>query len=261
VLQRYADGPTGELGYELEVLRRLRVLGWPVAEVMEQPLVGGGATWCLFSFLPGAPRAKADAKEQRSRGRLLAALHEATASMTDLGQRGGFDRCDAIVLDPELEVAVRAYERVRPAEARMMRWHIDRARERFASLDLAGVEEIVLHGDFASWNVLFDGDELSGILDFEATHMNFRVADFALAWRGHYDEVVHGYEEVHPLSDLDWKLLVPTFWSWLLMGVKEEIESMLGGGREIHGFDWQIKQLSRRTKLFGELAEPYDAGA
>ncbi len=82
-------------------------------------------------------------------------------------------------------------------------------------------------------------DRLSGVLDFESTHLDFRVADFALSWRGSYDEVVHGYEAVHPLSDLDWQLLVPVFWGWLFLGVKDEISAMLSGQAAIHGFDWQ----------------------
>ena len=108
-----------------------------------------------------------------------------------------------------------------------------------------------------AWNLLFDDDTLSGVLDFESTHLDFRVADFALAWRGTYDAVVHGYEEVRRLSGLDRQLLVPVFWGWLFRGVKEEIRDMLDGRRASHGFDWQVKQLTRRSTLFGEMADPY----
>ena len=62
---------------------------------------------------------------------------------------------------------------------------------------------VVLHGDFTCWNLLFEHGHLTGVLDFEATHLNYRVADFALAWRGQQSDVIRGYEEVSPLSDLD----------------------------------------------------------
>ena len=256
VLRRYSDRHS-DLGYELEVLRRLRDLGWPVPQLIEQPIVSGGRTWCLFTQLPGAHTTKTGPAEQRARGRLLAELHESTASVTDLGQRRGFNRSDAVIRDPELLAAVRAYERVQPGPGHMMRWHIDRACERLETLDLDAAETLILHSDFSAWNILFEGDELSGVLDFEGTHLNFRVADFALSWRGRYDDVIKGYEEVHQLSDLDRQLLVPAFWSWLFMGVKEEFSSMLKGELAVHGSDWQIVHLARRSKLFGDLAEPY----
>jgi hypothetical protein len=94
---------------------------------------------------------------------------------------------------------------------------------------------------------------LTGILDFEATHLNYRVADFALSWRGDQDEVIEGYEEVHPLSERDRQLLIPAYWSWLFLGVKTEIEAMTSGKASAHGFDWQIKHLLRRSPLMREL--------
>lgn len=256
VLRRYA-AMQGDINYELEVLHRLRGSGWPVPKLLEQPAVFGSAYWGLFSLLPGAPTTRTGSAEERTRGRLLAELHNATASLADLGQRDGFQRTDTIITDPALVTAVRSYERIRPDVGGLMRWHIDRACARLAALGLVGAEQIVLHSDFAPWNLLFESDVLSGVLDFESTHLDFRVADFALSWRGAYDDVVHGYEDVHPLSELDRQLLVPIFWGWLFLGVKEEIEAMISGQRPGHGFDWQVKQLTRRSPLFGDMAEPY----
>ena len=99
------------------------------------------------------------------------------------------------------------------------------------------------------------------MLDFEATHLNVRVADFALSWRGCYDEVVHGYEEVHPLDDLDWQMLVPTFWAWLFIGVKAWIEGMNSAELQRADFGWQIKHMMRRSALFGDLREPFPGGS
>ena len=106
---------------------------------------------------------------------------------------------------------LRDYETIYPAEARIMLWHLDKALEYFASLDLHDAETIVVHSDFTPWNLLFKGETMTGILDFEASHLNYRVADFALSWRGAHDKVIEGYEQVHKLSDLDWELLVPTY--------------------------------------------------
>lgn len=256
VLRRYAISYT-DVEYELNVLRQLRNVGWPVPEVIEAPIHTDGATWSLFSFLPGEPKKDRTAAEQRHRGRLLAQLHEATSRLPDQQQREGFRRIDAVVTDPDLVAAINLYGAINPDVARVMRWHVDLARERFEQLNLADVEQIVIHSDFATWNLLFEGEELSGVLDFESTHLDFRVADFALSWRGQYDDVVEGYQQVHKLSGLDEALLVPVYWSWLFLGVKEDIEGMVAGTIDRHGFKWQINQLTRRSPLFRDLAEPY----
>jgi Ser/Thr protein kinase RdoA (MazF antagonist) len=256
VLRRYSELHT-DIEYELTVMRILRDCGWPVPVPLSAPRCSRGVWWCLFSFLPGHPTSVTGDKEQRSRGRLLAELHQATAMINDLGQRDTYGRADSIVGDPALTQAVRAYETHQPDVGGMMRWYIDEAVAQFDALVLHQAEQIVIHSDFAAWNLLYVDGTLSGVLDFESTHLNFRVADFALAWRGHYDAVIEGYEEVHSLSPLDRQLLVPVFWSWLFLGVKQEIEQILSGDREDHRFAWQVKQLQKRSPLFGALETTY----
>lgn len=174
-----------------------------------------------------------------------------------MGQRGGFGRSDEVVRDPELVPAIRAYEGIRPAEGHILRWHLDRAQEAFARVDLDDAETIVLHGDFTRWNLLFEGERLTGILDFQATHLNYRVADFALSWRGEYDEVIDGYQEIHPLTGLDWELIVFSYWSWLFLSVKREINAMVSGIIPPHGFDWQVKHLLKRSGQYGRREPRY----
>ena len=135
-----------------------------------------------------------------------------------------------------------------------MRWHIDKAQESFGRIELDGAETIVLHSDFAPWNLLFEGERLTGIIDFEGTHLNYRVADFANSWRGNQDEVIDGYQEIHKLTDLDWQLLIPVYWSWMFIGVKHEIKAMLSGRVPPNDFEWQIRHLMRREGLLGQRA-------
>ena len=258
VLRGYSPDPWDDIDYELEVLRRLRGLGWPVPVAVEEPVHVGGRTWCLFTWLPGICRPSADSSEERrARGRLLAELHGSTARIAKMGQRGGFGRSDEMIRDPELVSLIRSYERIHPAEGHIMRWHLDRAHEAFERIDVETAETIVLHSDFTRWNLLFEGDSLTGILDFEATHLNYRVADFALSWRGQYDEVIEGYQEVQKLTDLDWELLVPVYWSWIFLGVRKEIKAMLSGKVLPHGFEWQVNHLKKRSGLLGRQAPQY----
>jgi aminoglycoside phosphotransferase (APT) family kinase protein len=258
VLRGYPPTPLGDIAYELEVLRRLRKEGWPVPSLAEEPIHVDGRTWCLFTMLRGECRpATAGTMESRTRGHLLAQLHQTTSCLVDMGQRKGFSRSDLFLNDPELITALRAYEKIRPREGHVLRWHCDWATAAFASINTRNSETIVLHGDFSRWNLLFEGERLTGILDFEATHLNYRVADFALSWRGEQDEVIQGYQEVFPLSELDWQLLVPCYWAWLFFGIGNEIQAMLAGKAPVHGFDWQVGHLLRRSPMLAEKMPQY----
>ena len=257
VARGYPIQPFPDIGYELKVMGCLDKDGWPVPVTVEEPIEVDGRTWCLSKFLPGTCRATNGPEDRRRRGRLLAELHEATGRLVGMGQRRGFGLADEVIGDPELVDSIQEYEKLRPDEGHVARWHIDQARENLARLDMGGAETIVLHSDFAPWNLLYKGDSLTGILDFDATHLNYRVADFALSWRGNQDEVIEGYEEVHRLSDLDWELLVPVFWAWLFIGLKQAIRTALAENRNPPDLEWQVRHLLRREGLTGHRAPTY----
>lgn len=132
----------------------------------------------------------------------------------------------------------------------ILRWHFDRMREMYSEIDADRAETIILHGDFAPWNILYERGELSGIYDFELAHLNFRVSDFALSWRGYQGDVIAGYMERYPLSELDQKMIVPTFWSWLFKGVKDEIVNWERKISAPPNFEWQIKKLLVRSARY-----------
>ncbi|WP_020573781.1 phosphotransferase enzyme family protein [Actinopolymorpha alba] len=258
VLRRYPAEPLGDVAYELSVLRCLDALGWPVPVPVDDPLEADGHIWCLFTRLPGAPPTVTDLEaEQRARGRLLAKLHADTATLVDLGQRCGWRRAEAVVTDAELDSQLGEFQRLFPRQARVLQWHAHRARECFEELDLEDRQLIVLHGDFVARNLLYQDGKLTGIVDFEGTHLNHRASEFALAWQGKYDDVIRGYEEVRPLDELDGALLAPTLWSWILLGVANDIRRMTSGIIAPHGFDWQVGRLLRRSPLMGREAAPY----
>lgn len=259
VLRAYSRAQTraSSMGFELAVLRRVKDAGWPVPEPVREPLLAEERLWCLFTHLPGQPRSGHEPGEQRQRGRLLAQLHASTASMTDMGQRQGWHLSDEIILDPELTRLVDDCAAFYPREHHILRWHIERAREGLADLDLKRAEVILLHSDFTCWNLLFKADTLSGVLDFEATHINYRVADFAMAWRGRQADVIRGYEEIRPLSDFDWQVLVPAYWAWLFIGIKDWLRIRLDKRHPSLGLDWQLKHLLRRSAFHGDYSDPY----
>jgi Ser/Thr protein kinase RdoA (MazF antagonist) len=251
VLRRWA-APADDVAYELALLARVAALGWPVAPAVAGPLELDGRVWSLFPHLPGEPPPSphgTDA-EQRARGRLLAAFHADLARL-DVGQRAGWRRCEQILADPTFDPLLASLERERPEEIRLLRRHLDRARARIATLRPGDRPDQVIHGDFTAWNLRYRGGRLSGILDFELAHRDHRVADFAMAWRGKYDAVVHGYAEVAPLEPEEWELLTPMWWAWVIEGACRDLAA------GTHDDGWIAAHLLRRSPLMGPDAAPY----
>ena len=237
---------SSDIAYELRLLAEIAALGWPVAPAVESPVELGGQIWCLFPFLSGEPPSVDDRiAEQRTRGRLLADFHADLARLGERGQRDGWRRCEEILEDPTLDRVLGGQERERPEEVRILRWHLDRSRERIATLQPHVRPGRIVHGDFTPWNLRYSGGRLSGILDFELAHWDHRVGDFALSWRGRYDEIVHAYAEVSPLEPVEWDLLTPVWWAGLIDCACRE----MAAGTSDDG--WIIRSLLRRSPLMG----------
>ena len=245
VLRRWSQ-PADSVEYELRLLARIAALGWPVAPAIEGPIELAGHIWSLAPFLPGDPPTMADPiAEQRARGRLLAEFHADLAQLHGFGQRGTWRRCEEILADPTLDHVLTDHERERPEEVRIFRWHLNRARERLAGLQLHDRPGIIVHGDFAPWNLRFKDGRLSGILDFELSHWDHRVADFALSWRGKYDDVIQAYAEVSPLEPEEWELITPLWWVWLIDGACQDMRN------GIRDDGWIVRKLLQRSPLMG----------
>jgi len=245
VLRCWAQS-TDDINYELRLLARVAALGWPVAPALEGPLELADHFWSLSAFLPGdPPRAGNPIVEQRARGRLLAHFHASLASLREFGQRGKWRRGEQTLGDQRLDRVLTEHKRKRPEEVRILRWHLERARERVAGLDLQDRPGLVIHGDFTPWNLRFKDGRLSGILDFELAHWDHRVGDFALSWRGKYDEVIYGYAEVSPLAPEEWELITPLWWVGL---IDCACQNLRNGTRDD---GWTIKKLLQRSTLMG----------
>jgi Ser/Thr protein kinase RdoA (MazF antagonist) len=211
----------------------------------EEPVETQDFLWSTCPFLSGKPKAVRDSAELRSRGRLLAELHSDLSLLAPLAPRPGWRRAEQILSDLELDRILAASETAKTEEVRIVRWHLDRSRHRIEGLGLENHASIPVHGDFATWNLLFEDGRLSGILDFELARNDHRVADFTLAWRGKYDEVVEGYEEVSPLTDEERAAIVPIWWAQLI----EDACRQLREGENDGG--WSITKLLARTPLMG----------
>jgi len=241
-----------DVEYEVRLLAGIARLGWPVAPAVAGPIVVDGKTWSLFPFLPGDPPVHENpAVEQRARGRLLAEFHASVGALGGFGQRIGWRRCEEILAGETLDRILGEHEVTHAEEVEILRWHLGRARTRIDGLDLVERPGIVVHGDFTPWNLRFVNGKLSGILDFELAHCDHRVGDFSLSWRGKYDEMIRGYDEVSPLDDVEWELVTPQWWADLINNACQRLKNNTPDD------GWIIRKLLDRSPLMGVDAEPY----
>ncbi len=248
VLRRYASDRTpGDVAYEIQLLDYLQKRGWPIPTLVAPTIEVMNTSWCAFEYMPGrapAPRSSNGVRaEQRRRGQLLALLPADMRDMASVGQRESWRRADEGLFDrtgrmPADDVLAQ-YERRSPEDGRILRMYDEQMQERLRELLPYAPVPVVVHGDFTPWNIRFIGGHLSAILDFDAAHLDLRVADFALTWRGQYHDVVYGYEDVSPLEDIEKALIVPIFWAWIIGSSIAGMET--GEDRN----DWAVKQLLR----------------
>ena len=247
-----AEHHAASVQYEVRLMACLAAQGWPVAAVVAGPAEIAGRLWSLAPFLPGGINVAHGARdEQRARGRLLAELHAGMAQLPELGPRPGWRRGDEVLADPALDATLAGNEQAHPEKVRILRWHLDRARVWVAGLTLYTRPGQIVHGDFTPWNLRSVDGRLSGILDFELAHWDHRVADFALSWRGKYDDVIHGYNEVSPLDPDEWALITPLWWALLIQVACRDLE--LG----VSSDGWAIDKLLLRSPVMGQDAEEY----
>ncbi|WP_221091323.1 phosphotransferase enzyme family protein [Deinococcus aquaedulcis] len=241
-------GDEAQVRYEAALVQQVSGLGWAVPTLLAEPLLAQGAWWSLHAWVPGEAPAREAA---RQRGRWLAEVHAAFAALPPLPPRPGWRPAHAALLDAETDALLDRCEAARPAEVRLYRWHLHRARVALEGLNLQDRPSHLLHGDFTAWNLRAQGGRLTGLLDFELARPDDPVAEFALAWRGVHDEVVAGYDELHPLGDEARALLTPLWWAHLLEGAALHLRA----GTQDDG--WTARKLQVRSPLMGPLAAPY----
>ncbi len=81
-----------------------------------------------------------------------------------------------------------AFVKARPDLGRPLARHHQRLAPVLA--DLGALPTTVVHGDFSKWNLLFSKDCLTGVLDFDFTRLDLRMADVSISTRFENDPIV-----------------------------------------------------------------------
>ncbi len=199
VLRRYHPRQTAaSVAYEHRLLQFLANRDWPVAP----PIVAGGGSqleteagrWALFPFVPGEPPEDTRRSLQR-KGALLALLHADLRDFPETDQRPGFGRITD--LDTPLRLdgfadfhalvawdALRHPERAEAFEALRERNLADAASRGYGTLP-----DHPVYFECLGNNILFQGDDVTAMLDFDLAHRDARVADLgrSLLYDGGFD--------------------------------------------------------------------------
>jgi Ser/Thr protein kinase RdoA (MazF antagonist) len=241
VLRGYHPQTTADdLAYEHTVLAYLAGVGWVVPAALGEPVRWQGRWYCLTRYVPGEAVRAEDVAQRRRRGRDLARLHLALRGAADpLGQRPEWRAQHAAVTvctHHPWEERVRGLSLVSPRLAAWAQAAATHAHESLAALGADDLPVMVVHGDFASWNVHYDGDRLAGVIDFGLTHVDTRPFELAIARSYRAPEMIDAYRAElaaggWPLSELEEAALTPVYRAFRVGMAAAEMEDGLVTGR------------------------------
>jgi len=241
VLRRYQPRATREdLAYEHTVLRYLAGLGWVVPAPLDEPVRWQGCWYCPTELVPGAAVRPEGADQRRRRGRDLAGLHLALRGLADqIGQRPGWRPHHADVTGGDGDHWRECADGLASVSPRLAAWALAAAAEARQALAVLGADELpvmVVHGDFAEWNVFYQGDRLAGVLDFALTHVDTRPYELAIARAYRAPELVDAYRAVlaaggWPLSELEEAAIGPVYRAFRVGMAAVEMDDGLITGR------------------------------
>lgn len=262
VLRRFADGPFAEASaaWEHQLVMDLRAAGCPAPEALDAPRLIGDGLWLLMRHIEGrvAARRRADDAGYRALGRRLAEQHAIFERLPARPQRPGWssfteaalptpgpDSVDRATLLADLRVAA-------PAAARALEPALAAYEARGLPAVFAGAPRIAVHSDFAPWNLILRGGALSGLVDFEAAHLDVAAADVAMSRRGYHDAVVEGYLQRRALSTADLQALDALWTGSLLYGLWWMLAAWRrDGAARPAELDWHLEQLTKTRPYQG----------
>jgi Ser/Thr protein kinase RdoA (MazF antagonist) len=240
------------LAYEHAVLGYLAGVGWVVPTALGEPVCWQGRWYCLTRYVPGEAIRDEDAGQRGRRGRDLARLHLALRGVAErIGQRPGWRAHHEAVTGPsahQWEERVSGLASVSPRLAAWARAAATQAHESLAALGADGLPVMVVHGDFAEWNVHYERGRLAGVIDFDLTHVDTRPYELAIARAYRAPEMADAYRAElaacgWPLSELEEAAVAPVYRAFRVgMAAAEMEDGLITGNYDLAMIE---RQLSR----------------
>jgi len=204
----HADATPDDLAWQDTVLRHLAAAGWTVPAPVDGLTEYEGRWYGLNQYVPGQPARPEDRDQQVQRGRQLARLQLALRGLGDrIRQRPGWrpqHTGPTVLTSLDWDALVSALAAASPRLAAWAQVAAAAARRALADVGVADLPVTVVHGDFAEWNVHYTGGRLTGVIDFELSHLDSRPFELAMARTYRAPAVVAAYRA--ELARLGWPL-------------------------------------------------------
>jgi homoserine kinase type II len=164
-----------------------------------------GAYYAIFDFLPGEDRytwvgPRCTRNELHHAGRLLAAFHDAVSTLTPQGKRAEpkivdlLEGIGALWAEGLQKTKGTVFDACLAEHFDLVRRSIAEARTALQTPDAQRMPEVIIHLDYHPGNLKFEGEEITGLVDFDWAKVDLRAFDVALAlwyfcvsWEGHAD--------------------------------------------------------------------------
>lgn len=242
VLKRYHAWLDEEaIRHEQSVLAHLAGRRFPVAAPLPAAdgsgwVEVGGAHWGVFPALDGAPATGQDWMWRMTKaGAMLAELHLA---LRDCAPEGRADPAwDAWSLE-RLDTMLAQWPRLQPLAMDLL----GNVRTQLAQHFFCGVYEAlprtIVHGEFAGAHILWRGEAVTGVLDWERAHRDTPLYDFATGigtrWPPMLRGVVATYSRVAPLTDDERAALPEALLLGALLGIDAQLRHYHNGQEAAH---------------------------
>ncbi|MGP4032171.1 phosphotransferase enzyme family protein [Pseudarthrobacter sp. 1C304] len=164
--------PLDELLGQLGLMRLLRGRGFPAPEVVPSRTGSGhaelsGRWWIATRGIEGQPFDGGSRAHVQGLGRTLARYHAVVADQP------------AAVAEPAVLTELRSRVAAQDTDP-ALRARAESVLEGLAGL-LPELPRVVVHGGARRGSLVFDGDDVVGVLDFDSAHADVRVLDLAVA--------------------------------------------------------------------------------
>jgi Ser/Thr protein kinase RdoA (MazF antagonist) len=221
--------------FEVRLIDHLRERGYPAPQIIptregDRHFTHQGAFYLMTAFIAGDPYEEGNTAHLLAAGEALGRYHRLVRTLS------GPSAASAPILEPR---AISALDRVEDlvapflsaGERKHLRNQISYLRSQFASIPRAlaeGYPELnkqVIHGSFSETCLIFAGDALAGVLDYDRARYEAVATDLAIAIRSfcHHSgrdekywidldytrcrDLLAAYQEVNPLPEEELRAL------------------------------------------------------
>ncbi len=164
-----------------------------------------GSFFAVFDFLRGEDRyswvgPRLPRAETRNAGALLARFHRAASTLHPRGRRGEpkiaplLDVIDSLWSESHSRSKGSAFDRFLAENHEPVRRSIAETRRALHASAARRLPEVVIHSDYHPGNLKFEGHEISGLVDFDWSKIDWRAFDvglavwyFCVSWAGSAD--------------------------------------------------------------------------